>query len=545
MVFYLNGEGITYVERERQGFSGNTVCVVSSNEKHDEKYYSDSNVYIVKFNCETPLRSFLLNLPPKSAARVKEYLLRIKEESEKKEAFYQNVCSLLLGVIFYELKRCKNNNLQKSKIEIVENIKRYINEHYAQSLEFSEIADQYGYSFDRFRHIFVEVEGKTLNQYLLAVRIAKAKEMLEDNRLQIKEIASAVGFKTLSHFVNFFKSQMGVSPSVYRSVCANKTELGVEILQKQPTVILDTDLASDCDDAGAVALLNILHNNREEKIACISHPVPAKSGAACVDVVCRYFGNEVPIGNYRGKFQYDESAVSIYSKKAVETFGKGLDPDGYPDGLKLMRKTLSQSSGKVKLVGIGLLTRLSQLLASEADEYSPLNGRELIAEKVEEIVLMGGIFNHGGAYPTFDGVPYEFEYNLITDLPASRHFIQGCPVKITFVDFYMGNAVKTLGHIVSDAENDPVACCYKHFANGARESWDLVAVYYAVRGLGKCFTRSKAGEVTFDEAGHSVFTEKKGGLHTYLSYKITAEEMTQTLNELYDFGKEQVKNEKN
>ncbi len=229
LVFYLGGKGVAYIDREKRTFGANSVCVVNAAKKHDEKYFSDSNVYIVKFSTEKALKSFVVDLPQDIAEKVKTLLLKIREESEKKESFYQNICSHLLAIIFYEVKRCKNSNQQESKIQIVENVKQYINENFALAIDFNEIADKYNYSFDRFRHIFVEVEGKTLNQYLCTVRIAKAKEMLEEGSYPIKEIAQTIGFKTAAHFTNFFRSQMGVSPKVYRSVCKNKTDLGVVV----------------------------------------------------------------------------------------------------------------------------------------------------------------------------------------------------------------------------------------------------------------------------------------------------------------------------
>ena len=53
-------------------------------------------------------------------------------------------------------------------------------ENYSYDIDFGQIANSCGYSYDRFRHIFQAEVGKTMNQYLLDVRFSKAKELLEN-----------------------------------------------------------------------------------------------------------------------------------------------------------------------------------------------------------------------------------------------------------------------------------------------------------------------------------------------------------------------------
>ncbi len=58
---------------------------------------------------------------------------------------------------------------------------------------------------------------QTPHQYLVARRIAKAKELLRNSDLSITEICMAVGFESLGSFSTLFRKMAGVSPRAYRS----------------------------------------------------------------------------------------------------------------------------------------------------------------------------------------------------------------------------------------------------------------------------------------------------------------------------------------
>ena len=72
----------------------------------------------------------------------------------------------------------------------------------------------------RLEHLFKKETGLTIRAFLLATRMARAKEMLQDRTLQIKQLAPAVGYKDVSYFSRGFKKRYGQSPSQSRSPSA-------------------------------------------------------------------------------------------------------------------------------------------------------------------------------------------------------------------------------------------------------------------------------------------------------------------------------------
>ena len=79
-----------------------------------------------------------------------------------------------------------------------------------------ELALLAGLSRTYFSPLFKEVVGVRLQDYLLQARINKAKNLLSDINLTIKQIAYEVGFRDPDHFSRTFKKKTGITPTDWR-----------------------------------------------------------------------------------------------------------------------------------------------------------------------------------------------------------------------------------------------------------------------------------------------------------------------------------------
>lgn len=79
-----------------------------------------------------------------------------------------------------------------------------------------ELASFTGLSRTYFSYVFKEVMGMRLQDYLVQTRLNKAKDLLSDFNLEIKQIARKVGFRDPNHFCRTFKKKVGVSPTDWR-----------------------------------------------------------------------------------------------------------------------------------------------------------------------------------------------------------------------------------------------------------------------------------------------------------------------------------------
>lgn len=86
----------------------------------------------------------------------------------------------------------------------------------ARAWETAQLAVLVNLSDSRFRHLFKEETGRTINQYLRERRMERAEILLRTTFLSIKEVMSEAGASSMSHFVQHFKQRYGMTPTAYR-----------------------------------------------------------------------------------------------------------------------------------------------------------------------------------------------------------------------------------------------------------------------------------------------------------------------------------------
>lgn len=93
----------------------------------------------------------------------------------------------------------------------------HMREHYADNVAMADIAAAAGMSVSRFHRFFRHHTGVTPLQYLTALRIERAKDLLRRTDLSIVQVALEVGYQSQSSFTRVFTRTVGVTPQAYRS----------------------------------------------------------------------------------------------------------------------------------------------------------------------------------------------------------------------------------------------------------------------------------------------------------------------------------------
>ncbi len=78
------------------------------------------------------------------------------------------------------------------------------------------LSEKAGISEVYFRKLFKECYGISPGQYLLKIKIDKAKQMLKTGTLTVTEISSKCGYSNVYHFCEIFKKKTGMTPTEYR-----------------------------------------------------------------------------------------------------------------------------------------------------------------------------------------------------------------------------------------------------------------------------------------------------------------------------------------
>lgn len=83
------------------------------------------------------------------------------------------------------------------------------------------ISQKLHYDYAYLSNLFSEVEGITIEKYLIAQKIEKIKELLMYDELTLSQIANRLGYSSVAYLSNQFKKQTGLSPSFFKSLQKN------------------------------------------------------------------------------------------------------------------------------------------------------------------------------------------------------------------------------------------------------------------------------------------------------------------------------------
>lgn len=129
----------------------------------------------------------------------------------------QSVFQMLRQAVGQELRRLEDERSLREMRPITE-AKRYIQQHYRESLRLEDVSNAVGFNATYFSTLFKKETGQNFMDYLTELRIGKAKELLCDDKLSVQDVAETVGYRDLKYFSRLFKKTTGVSPSDYKKL---------------------------------------------------------------------------------------------------------------------------------------------------------------------------------------------------------------------------------------------------------------------------------------------------------------------------------------
>jgi hypothetical protein len=271
-------------------------------------------------------------------------------------------------------------------------------------------------------------------------------------------------------------------------------------------IILDTDMGSDCDDVGALALLHAYADmGLAEIVGCIYSSGKVPYGAGIIEAINIYYGRpDIPIGAYYGDEVGDPVDKMTAEKLARDTVAYGnriIYNTDTEEQTRLNRRLLAQvDDNSITYITIGHTKGLYELLVSPPDDISPLTGDELVTRKINQWVALGALnARNENNYFVKD---WNFWFN--NTAPYTQYLVENFPVQVVYID--AGTRVMTgkslihtpPGNIVRTAYRDWLWEVFKKPLDHQRPSWDLAAVYYAVEGLGEFLESAGEGWLQFD-----------------------------------------------
>jgi PKD repeat protein len=232
-------------------------------------------------------------------------------------------------------------------------------------------------------------------------------------------------------------------------------------------IIFETDMCLDADDIGALAMLHGLANNDEVDLLAVCFNEVHPSGAVAIDAINTWYGRgDIPVGIY--KKDLPDPDLSFYLD-ALTKFPHDLDQESAQSSVEVYKNVLSkQPDNSVTIVSVGFIVNLYDLLKEEP---------ELVAQKVAELVIMGGPGGGG------------FNLGRHNTNSATQYLLANWPTPIVFTG--AGTGIFTGEGLENTPKENPVREAYFQFFNSnfcGRHSWDQISVLYGVRGVSDYFT---------------------------------------------------------
>ncbi|MBQ7057985.1 MAG: nucleoside hydrolase [Firmicutes bacterium] len=264
----------------------------------------------------------------------------------------------------------------------------------------------------------------------------------------------------------------------------------IPLSRVQRTVILDTDIGPDCDDAGAIACLLFWQERYHFPIVGIVNCTSNPYANGAIRAITRCLGHEIPVaasmapGLLEDAYQFDEPITRNYLEKESDRTDAIRALDFYRDALS------KAEDRSVTIISIGQFTTISKLLKAEP---------ELVRQKVYALISMACAFPSGR------------EFNIHKDAKAAQHVFKEFPSPIICTGFEIGLDVLT--GFYNPPENNalrPVYDAYRIYthdvigdttAESLRHSWDLTAVQFAAEGRGRFYDISDPVDILIDDDG--------------------------------------------
>lgn len=202
---------IAHEENETDTFTRYIAIFIS-----DEFYKKHYSIYDNKNPERYFWKQFLVN------QNIMIYIKKFMSEYESKYPGYEFILESLSTIITHQLIRSilevdVSSDLSIEKFEIEKAIE-YMNQNFGEKLTVGSLAKHVNMSESHFIRTFKQETQLAPFEYLIKLRIEKAKKLLRDRTKTITEIALQCGFNSTSHLSSCFLKQLGSTPTEYQNL---------------------------------------------------------------------------------------------------------------------------------------------------------------------------------------------------------------------------------------------------------------------------------------------------------------------------------------
>ena len=118
----------------------------------------------------------------------------------------------------------KNKEHSYTTGELPGAIKKYLDQRYMEEVTLDSLSEHFYFTKEYLSRLFKREFSSGIYEYVLQVRMNRAKQLLEDPSIQIQQIAVQLGYNDSNYFSKAFRTYTGISPSDYRAATTSGTK---------------------------------------------------------------------------------------------------------------------------------------------------------------------------------------------------------------------------------------------------------------------------------------------------------------------------------
>jgi len=118
----------------------------------------------------------------------------------------------------FEISELLQLKKEKGNQKLISKVIQYIDQEQClqNNVSLKDIANVFSFSPNHLGYLFKVETGKSFTDYIIQLRLERARQLLQDPQLKVYEVADQVGYRNLTYFSRQFKKEFGVSPGDYR-----------------------------------------------------------------------------------------------------------------------------------------------------------------------------------------------------------------------------------------------------------------------------------------------------------------------------------------
>lgn len=220
-VIFINSRTVHSTECAADGTSAGMIQFDVS--ELSQNHLQNISKYFRRFLAGDEYPMYLFKAENPETQELNRYIDEINSELERKDTAYEMYIHSTIYRILAFLHRCKiiHDETEFFSSKTVERILpalNYIDINYQKEITLESVSETLNLNPNYFCRLFKSATNSTFTEYLNFVRICKAEKMIVSGKDTISEIASLVGFSSVSYFNRIFKRYKGCTPSAYHKV---------------------------------------------------------------------------------------------------------------------------------------------------------------------------------------------------------------------------------------------------------------------------------------------------------------------------------------